>query len=292
MRCFEEALEYAKGQPLSTSTTRAISSPRLSNRKRRECSKRFGKASSRSIVCDICNLLILCMQVRLNRILVSLKAVGHTVNEVVMHYRMQGLRPVSVNTIILAASSLMASPKDQVVSSGSHPAPVAPVSDPVWVCCVRAKPFPRRLNDQGLPDSYGVYRSPWISCSFARHLVIERYPRTGGSEETKRQSAASIPSVQGLLHWRRYIQASIPVSIQMVVDIVVRKRERRMGFDAERFWIQFASNALRMFSGSPAQKAVHVIAAFQLPGLNREKKPCHGDGELCDSSSRRNREKK
>jgi len=175
MRCFEEALEYAKGQPLSTSTTRAISSPRLSNRKRRECSKRFGKASSRSIVCDICNLLILCMQVRLNRILVSLKAVGHTVNEVVMHYRMQGLRPVSVNTIILAASSLMASPKDQVVSSGSHPAPVAPVSDPVWVCCVRAKPFPRRLNDQGLPDSYGVYRSPWISCSFARHLVIEGY---------------------------------------------------------------------------------------------------------------------
>src|SRR5260370_27729195 len=123
------------------------------------------------------------MQVRLNRILVSLKAVGHTVNEVVMHYRMQGLRPVSVNTIILAASSLMASPKDQVVSSGSHPAPVAPVSDPVWVCCVRAKPFPRRLNDQGLPDSYGVYRSPWISCSFARHLVIERYPRTGAAKK-------------------------------------------------------------------------------------------------------------
>jgi hypothetical protein len=56
-----------------------------------------------------------------------------------------------------------------------------------------AKPCPRRLNDQGLLDSYGVYRSPWISCSFARHLVIERYPRTGGGEDTKRQAAASIP---------------------------------------------------------------------------------------------------
>src|SRR6266436_3832887 len=70
-----------------------------------------------------------------------------------------------------AMSSLIASPKDQVVSSGSHPSPAAPVSDPVRVCCVRAKPCPRRLNDQGLLDSYGVYRSPWISCSFARHLV-------------------------------------------------------------------------------------------------------------------------
>ena len=72
---------------------------------------------------------------------------------------------------VRATSSLIASPKDQVVSSGSHPSPAAPVSDPVRVCCVRAKPCPRRLNDQGLLDSYGVYRSPWISCSFARHLV-------------------------------------------------------------------------------------------------------------------------
>jgi hypothetical protein len=32
---------------------------------------------------------------------------------------------------------------------------------------------------------------------------------------------------------------------------------------------------------------VQVIPAFQLPGLNREKKTCHGDGELCNSSSRR-----
>jgi len=71
----------------------------------------------------------------------------------------------------LVTSSLIASPKDQVVSSGSHPSPVAPVSDPVRVCCVRAKPCSRRLNDQGLLDSYGVYRSPWISCSSARHLV-------------------------------------------------------------------------------------------------------------------------
>jgi hypothetical protein len=29
------------------------------------------------------------------------------VNEVVMHYRMQGLRPVSVNTIILAALEVL-----------------------------------------------------------------------------------------------------------------------------------------------------------------------------------------
>ena len=72
---------------------------------------------------------------------------------------------------VRATSSLIASPKDQVVSSGSHPSPAAPVSDPVRVCCVRAKPCPRRLNDQGLLDSYGVYRSPWISCSSARHLV-------------------------------------------------------------------------------------------------------------------------
>jgi hypothetical protein len=71
-------------------------------------------------------------------------------------------------------SSLIASPKDQVVSSGSHPSPAAPVSDPVRVCCVRAKPCPRRLNDQGLLDSYGVYRSPWTSCSFARHLRKHR----------------------------------------------------------------------------------------------------------------------
>jgi len=63
---------------------------------------------------------------------------------------------------VRATSSLIASPKDQVVSSGSHPSPAAPVSDPVRVCCVRAKPCPRRLNDQGLLDSYGVYRSPWI----------------------------------------------------------------------------------------------------------------------------------
>jgi hypothetical protein len=74
----------------------------------------------------------------------------------------------------LVTSSLIASPKDQVVSSGSHPSPAAPVSDPVRVCCVRAKPCPRRLNDQGLLDSYGVYRSPWISCSFARHLRKHR----------------------------------------------------------------------------------------------------------------------
>ena len=63
---------------------------------------------------------------------------------------------------VRATSSLIASPKDQVVSSGSHPSPAAPVSDPVRVCCVRAKPCPRHLNDQGLLDSYGVYRSPWI----------------------------------------------------------------------------------------------------------------------------------
>src|SRR5208282_4600212 len=78
-------------------------------------------------------------------------------------------------------SSLIASPKDQVVSSGSHPAPAAPVSDPVRVCCVRAKPCPRRLNDQGLLDSYGVYRSPWISCSFARHLVRKHRNHSGSS---------------------------------------------------------------------------------------------------------------
>ena len=84
-------------------------------------------------------------------------------------------------------SSLLVSPKDQVVSSGSHPAPPVPVTDPGRVCCVRAKPCPRRLNDQGLPDSYGVYRSPWINCSFAHHLVVERYPRTMGGEETRRR---------------------------------------------------------------------------------------------------------
>jgi len=92
---------------------------------------------------------------------------------------------------VRATSSLIASPKDQVVSSGSHPSPAAPVSDPVRVCCVRAKPCPRRLNDQGLLDSYGVYRSPWISCSFSRHLVIEGYPRTVGGEETRGQFLSS-----------------------------------------------------------------------------------------------------
>ena len=96
-------------------------------------------------------------------------------------------------------SSLLVSPKDQVVSSGSHPAPAAPVSGPGRVCCVRAKPCSRRLNDQGLPDSYGVYRSPWISCSFARHLVIERYPRTVGGEEITRSSRVPFETVPGLI---------------------------------------------------------------------------------------------
>jgi hypothetical protein len=88
-------------------------------------------------------------------------------------------------------SSLLVSPKDQVVSSGSHPAPPVPVCDPGRVCCVRAKPCPRRLNDQGLPDSYDVYRSPWINCSFARHLVVKRYQRTVGGEETRGQFLSS-----------------------------------------------------------------------------------------------------
>ena len=98
------------------------------------------------------------------------------------HYKFESRR---------VTSSPLVSPKDQVVSSGSHPAPPVPVSDPGRVCCVRAKPCPRRLNDQGLPDSYGVYRSPWINCSFARHLVVERYTRTVGGEETRGQFLSS-----------------------------------------------------------------------------------------------------
>jgi hypothetical protein len=34
-------------------------------------------------------------------------------------------------------------------------------------------------------------RSPWINCSFARHLVVERYPRTEGGEETRGQFLSS-----------------------------------------------------------------------------------------------------
>ena len=75
------------------------------------------------------------------------------------------------------------SPKDQVVSSGSHP------GYRCLILCGFVAFAPSlalgALNDQGLLNSYGVYRSPWIVVPFARHLV-RKHRNTSGSSALHR----------------------------------------------------------------------------------------------------------